>query len=249
MAFPLKGVLGVDETPKFSNHTKTIATVTFLPVLKTNLQSIKFSNGCWDAAVKTVDENAISSTRIEDLKYLAVLESRSTREDSEALENAANNNRWLFYATHNHSSISKLMIYIVIPVLYEGDDFFHKLTQIITSLLSYCNQHSIESVALPIIGHKSKNIPVLTSAQCLLRAIDDFSFRTDVMNLKVIDIVIPDLFRIQSSFSDQFLTPIRQQLCTSSVVITPVALDIEMDDAETCLICLDYQHATPTVRK
>ena len=139
------------------------------------------------------------------------------------------------------------MTFLVIPVWDSPVFDSHKLTEIITSVIFYCNTHSIKSVAFPIIGHISKKIPIPVSAQCFLQAINNFSSKQLHSNLNLLmDIVVTDDSYIQS-FNYHFITPIQQHFNRINVVVTPERVEYV---EETCPICLDELHcAAIMVRK
>ena len=111
-----------------------------------------------------------------------------------------------------------------------------------TSILSYCNTHSIESVAFPIIGRISKKIPIPVSSQSLLRAISDFSSQKQSLNLQLIEIILTDHSSIDA-FTSHFLTPVKQYIHPYSDINKAMSPVIIGHEEEKCLICLDDLHS------
>ena len=90
------------------------------------------------------------------------------------------------------------------------------------------------SIAFPIIGYKSKNVPLTVFARLLLQAIGDFSLCFQTPNLRDIRILSIDSCIV--TFLVHFLSPIRLQLTKSSVAEQSVRKE---EEEETCAICLD----------
>ena len=240
----------LDVIPKQLDNGETMAILHFGCGLKVKIQSMYFSNGYWDATVRTVEQDAISTMKLQDMPILSVVGSNTLLEEGSRLaERLTSLDHWHFFVTENLRSISKQMIYLVIPVWDNTDSYSDKLTQIMTSILSYCNTHSIESVAFPIIGRISKKIPIPVSSQSLLRAISDFSSQKQSLNLQLIEIILTDHSSIDS-FTSHFLTPVKQYIHAHSDIskaMSPVSIGRE---EEKCLICLDDLHsAVKPIRK
>ena len=71
------------------------------------------------------------------------------------------------------------------------------------------------SIAFPIVGYNSKNVPLTVYARLLLQAIGDFSLCFQTPNLRDIRIISKD--SCIDTFLIHFLSPIRQHLTESSV--------------------------------
>ena len=157
-------------------------------------------------------------------------EGRHLAEKASALEN------WHFLVAENRNPISKWMFNLVIP--YWDARYFNsnKFSQIIFSIISHCNTLDLHSLAIPIIGHSTKEIPVRTFALSLLGAISEFTSQTPRLSLKVLEIVITDSILIQP-FTKHFLTPLQQHF---SPPFSPNITTKIVDDPEiTCPVCLD----------
>ena len=237
MISTLNQELDLNGVPTHLKYTQTLASLTCSTGLNVNIQLMQFSYGCWDAAVRTLGQNAICLMRQKNTDILDVHGSEMTLEKSKYLtENAIDLDYWYFFVTNTHLPIARRMIFLVIPVW--DSPIFHssKLTDIITSVFYYCNTHSIKSVAFPIIGHISKKIPIPVSAQCILQAINDLSSKIRHSCLNLMDIVVTDGSYIRS-FTNHFLTLIQQHLIGMKMVVTSERVEEDME--ETCPICLD----------
>lgn len=68
------GLRIISETFKQSNNAQTIASLTCSSGLKINIYSMIISDGCWDAAVRTIGPKEI---RLQNMKILDVMVSEA----------------------------------------------------------------------------------------------------------------------------------------------------------------------------
>ena len=110
----------------------------------------------------------------------------------------------------NSAGFSNYIIYRVLPGWNLREFQSYRLKQTMFTILSFCNSHNMLSIAFPIVGYKTKNVPLIVSSRLLLQAIGDFSLFFPAPNLQDIRILSND--SCIYTFLSLFLSPIRQYL-------------------------------------
>ena len=242
MTGALNSIVKLDDKPKQTKDVETLASLTCSSGLCIAIKSMCFTDGKWDAVVKSVEQNTIQTLRDSGFRIIDVVGPDTRPEEGRRLaESAYKLEYWYFYVTEN-STISKRIIHLVIPSWNPNDFKPNSLKESIASILNYCNTHSIESIAFPIIGHESRKIPVPLSAQALLRGIDEFSFHNQSPSLKQVDIVITKKSCIRP-FQYHFVTPIQRRLKAPSEDKKAMTSENAEEEEETCPICLEDLHS------
>ena len=242
MTTALNSIVELDNKPKQSKSVQTLASLTCSSGLSIDIKSMSFSEGSWDAVVKSVEQDTIQTIRQHGHRVLDVVGPGTRAEEGKRLaESAYRLEYWYFYVTENRG-VSKQIIHLVIPSWNPNNFKPNSLKESIASILSYCNTHSIQSIAFPIIGHESRKIPIPLSAQALLRGIDEFSSHAQSPSLKQVDIVITNKSCIRS-FQYHFVTPIQRHLKAPSEDKKVVTSESAEEEEETCPICLEGLHS------
>ena len=250
MTAALKSIVELDGKPKQSQNVETLASLTCSSGLSIDIKAMFFTEGRWDAVVKSVGQDAIHTLRQDGIDILDVVGPDTRLEEGRRLAKSAYTlEYWYFYVAENHNSVSNRIIYLVTPS-WNPDNFKpNSLKESIVSILSYCNSHSIESIAFPIIGYQTKGIPIPLSAQALLRGIDEFSSHTQSPSLKRVDIVITNKACIRS-FQYHFVTPIQRHLKAPSEDKKVIVSESTEEEEDTCPICLEGLYSSgPAVLK
>ena len=229
----------LDDKPKETQKTKFLASLTCSSGLSIKIKSMNFLDGKWDAVVRSVEPNTISSTRLENTDILAVLGpnidpavGRRMAATAERLE------YWCYYDARSKQGFCEHILYLVIPGWNPNDFKANNLKESIASILRYCNRQRFASVAFPIIGHESKQIPIPLSAQALLQAIDEFSSNCLSPSLKQVDIVITKESCIRA-FQYHFITPIQRHLREHSLGKKCMTSEAAPEEEDACPICLE----------
>ena len=162
MISTLNQVVDLHEVPKHSKDPQTLAKLTCSTGLNINIQSMKFSDGCWDVAVRTVGQDAIYIMRQQNTEILDVYGLGTTLKESKYLtENAIGLDYWYFFVAKAHLPIVRRMIFLVIPVWDSPVFDSHKLTEIITSVLFIAIRTLLSQLLFPSSDILLKRSPSL----------------------------------------------------------------------------------------
>ena len=110
----------------------------------------------------------------------------------------------------NSACFSNYIIYLVLSDWNLREFQSYRLKHTMFSILSFSNSHNMLSIAFPIVGYKTKNVPLKVSSRLLLQAIGDFSLFFPAHNLQDIRILSNDSFIY--TFLSLFLNPISQYI-------------------------------------